>query len=148
MKTKFTFTIQPLLYNTPDLKGPITQVFFAKQYMEEEGAFYYNRLARLTFEKQNVHLTLPGAMPLIETLIFGEQQRNHSTLHLCIRGERTYCKVATGYFPKRIAVTHKEYEDALLMGKLTKKEIQELFAYIWDHPESIKPIDPPHSGFL
>lgn len=148
MKTKFVFTIQPLLYDTPDLKGPIIQVFFAKQFMEEGGEFYYNRLARVTFEKPNINKSLPGAVPLIETLLMGEQKWDHSTLHLCIRGTGCYLKVATGYFPKRITTTHKEYGDALLLDKLTNKEIEGLFAYIWDHPESIKPVDPPHSGLL
>ncbi|GAB3427980.1 hypothetical protein [Niabella aquatica] len=138
--------MQPLLYNTEDLKGPLTQVFFARQFAEYEGAFYYNRLARVSFERPGVNKSIPGGIPLIETLLLGEKQSEHSTLHLCIRAAHSCCKVATGYHPSRTVVLHPEYRTALLLDYLSDKEIEQVFAYIWDHPEWIEPVDPPHSG--
>lgn len=146
MKKKFSFSVQPLLYNTEDLKGPIPQVFFARQFAEHEGAFYYNRLARVSFERPGINKAIPGAVPLIETLLLGEQQSEHSTLHLCIRAAHSCCKVATGYYPKRTIVIHTEYRHALLLDQLSDKEIEQVYTYIWNHPESIMPVDPPRSG--
>lgn len=139
MKTKFHFTIQNLLYNTEDLRGPIPQVLFAQRFAEYEGAFGYNRLARVVFENEATHKALPGAVPLEETLLLGKEGFDYSTLHLCIRGKNTCCRVATGYFPKRVMVVQDDYRDAILLHKLTDREIQQIFTRVWDHPEDLQP---------
>ncbi|MBN8857069.1 MAG: hypothetical protein J0H29_01700 [Sphingobacteriales bacterium] len=143
MKTKFHFTIQNLLYNAEYLKGPIAQVLFAKRFIEYEGAFIWNRLARVVFENEATHKALPGAVPLEETLLLGTEGFDYSTLHLCIRGKSTCCRVATGYFPKRVAIMHDDYKQAILLHKLTDNQIHKVFTYVWDHPETIQPSDKP-----
>lgn len=143
MKTKLQFRIQNLLYNTADSKGPIVQVLFARQFTEYEGAFSFNRLARVTFENAAINKALPEAMPLEEILLLGEEGFNHSTLHLCIRGKNTVCRIATGYYPNRVAVVHDDYRQAILLDKLTDNQIHEVFTYVWDHPETIQPFNNP-----
>lgn len=145
MNTKLKFKIQNLLYNTVDLKGPLVQVLFAKKFTDYEGAFSFNRLARVSFENTAINKALPGAVPLEETLLLGEEGYSYSTLHLCIRGKNIVCRVATGYFPKRAVVIHDGYREAILLHKLTDAEIHEVFIRVWDHPEIIQPFKSPFS---
>jgi len=51
--------------------------------------------------------------------------------------------VATGYFPKRVAIMHDDYKQAILLHKLTDNQIHKVFTYVWDHPETIQPSDKP-----
>jgi hypothetical protein len=147
MKTKSFFSIQSLLYNTDDLKGPLTQVLFARKFADYIGMDRVNQLARVQFENADFHKAFPGIETLKETLLIGESRINLITQHLCIRGDKSGCHVATGCFPSRTIVIHDEYRNAILPVKLSDRQIKEIFVYVWSNPELLLPIAAPFTEF-
>lgn len=139
MKSKLSLNIESLLYGIENPKGAINQVLFAKRLAEHEGMRFFNRLARLTFTDPAINKALAGAVPLDETLLVGYEGWNDAELHLCIRSGQSACRIATGYFPNREISIHDEYRHAIILRKLSDKEIQQVFAYIWDNLELIQP---------
>ncbi|MDX3913919.1 MAG: hypothetical protein QHC79_10320 [Pseudosphingobacterium sp.] len=139
MKNKVSFSIETLLFGIENPKGAIEQVLFAKTMAEHEGMPYCNRLAKLTFTDPTVNKALPGAVPLDETLILGYEGWSDNTLHLCIRSGRSACKIATGSFPNREIDIYDDYRQAIMLRKLSDKDIKEIFNYVWDNMEVIQP---------
>lgn len=139
MKNKISFSIETLLFGIENPKGAIQHVFFAKMMAENEGMPYCNRLAKLTFTDPAINKALPGAVPLDETLILGYEGLNDSILHLCIRSGRSACKIATGSFSNREINIYDDYRHAIILHKLSDKDIKEMFNYVWDNMELIQP---------
>lgn len=139
MKNKISFSIETLLFGIENPKGAIEQVLFATKMAEHEGMPYCNRLAKLTFTDPTVNKALPGAVPLDETLILGYEGWSDTTLHLCIRSGRSACKIATGSFPNREINIYDDYRHAIILRKLSDKDIKEIFNYVWDNMEVIQP---------
>ncbi|WP_026769744.1 hypothetical protein [Asinibacterium sp. OR53] len=139
MKNKISYSIETLLFGIENPKGAIEQVLFANKMAEHEGMPHCNRLAKLTFTDLTVNRALPGAVPLDETLILGYEGWSDSTLHLCIRSGRSACKIATGSFPNREIEIYDDYRHAILLRKLSDKDIKEIFNHVWDNMELIQP---------
>jgi len=139
MKNRLSFSIESLLYGIENPKGPIQQVLFAKKVAEHEGIFSFNRLARLTFTDPAINKPLPGGASLDETLLIGYEGWSDAILHLCVRGGQSTLKIATGELPGKRVTIHSQYRDAILQGKLSDKEIKEIFSYVWKNLEEIQP---------
>ena len=140
MKDRFLFNIESLLYGIESPKGAIEQVIFAKKVAEHEGLQFSNRLARVTFDNPAINKEMPGAVPLDETLLLGYEGWNDTVLHLCIRSGRSVCKIATGYSSNREVTIHDEYRHAIILRKLTDRQIREFFNHVWNNLQCIQPI--------
>lgn len=139
MKNEFLFDIESLLFGLENPKGAIEQVLFAKRLAEHEGMNSFNRLALITFSDPKINKAVIGAVPLDETLLVGFEGWNDAELHLCIRAGKSTCKIATGHFPSREITIHGDYRQAIIMRKLSDKEINQVFARIWENFELIQP---------
>lgn len=140
MKNGIFFSIESLLHGIENPQGPIVQVLFAKKVAEHEGIFSFNRLARLTFTDPAINKAFPGGAVLDETLLVGYEGWNDAILHLFIRGGQSTLKIATGEMPGKKVTIHRQYRDAILLGKLSDKQIKEIFSYVWKNLEVIQPI--------
>ncbi|MDV4043687.1 hypothetical protein CMT37_12770 [Elizabethkingia anophelis] len=138
MKNKISFSIEPLLFDTENPKGAIELVLFANKMAEHENMPYCNRLVKLIFTDPKINKA-PGAVPLDETLIIGYEDWNHCALHLCVKSGRSTCKIATGNFPDREINIYDDYRRAIILCKLSDKDIKEIFNYMWDNMNMIKP---------
>lgn len=139
MKTTLKFTIESLLLGIENPKGNIEQVLFAKKMAEKEGMPDCNRLAKLSFEDGTVNKALAGTVPFDETLILGYEGWSDSIFHLCIRSGITAIRIATGSFPSGEIVMHDDYRNAILLNKLTEKQVKEVFDFIWENMDLIQP---------
>ena len=139
MKKEFSFNVESLLHGIENPKGDITLVLFAKKMAEHEGINFFNRLASITFSNTQINRAFPGAVPLDETLLLGHEGYSDAVLHLCIRSGQSACKIATGYYPKRKISFYDDYRNAIMLRKLSAKEITEIFNYVWDNLEVIQP---------
>lgn len=139
MKTKVKFSVDSLLFGIENPKGNIEQVLFAMKMAEYEGIENCNRLAKLSFEDDNVNKALSGAVAMDETLILGHEGWGDSTLHLCIRSGRSAVRIATGNFPGREIVMYDDYKNAILLNKLSDKQIEEIFVELWNNMDLIQP---------
>lgn len=139
MKTTFEFSVESLLFGIENPKGNIEQVLFAKKMAEHEGIPNCNRLAKLSFGDDSVNMAVAGAVPLDETLVLGYEGWSESVFHLCIRSGRTAIRVATGSFPNREIVMYDDYSNAILLNKLSVKQVKEVFDFIWNNMDLIQP---------
>jgi sugar diacid utilization regulator len=139
MKTTLQFSIESLLFGIENPKGNIEQVLFAIKMAEHEGMPKCNRLARLTFNDTKVNQPVAGAVSLDETLILGYEGWNDSVLHLCIRSGRSAVRIASGSFPSREIVMYEEYREAILLNKISDKQIEEFFKELWNNMDLIQP---------
>lgn len=98
-----------------------------------------NRLARLTFDDHTVNKAMAGAVPLDETLVLGYEGWNDSIFHLCIRSGRSAVRIATGSFSGRELVIYEDYKEAILLNKLSEKQIEEIFNELWNNTDLIQP---------
>lgn len=143
MKNKFLFRIESLLHGIEDPKGPIEQVLFAQKVGKHEGLETCNLLALITFENHSINKAIPGANPKDETLFIGLEEMDKTVLHLCIRAGKSVCKIATGKksrTSKTKVIIHQEYGDTIFLAKLSDDEINQLFAFAWENPDTIMPI--------
>lgn len=139
MKSALKFEIESLLFGIENPKGNIEQVLFARKMAEFEGMPNCNRLAKLTFNDNTLNKALAGAVALDETLVLGYEGWNDSLLHLCIKSGRSAIRIATGSFPGREIVMYEEYREALLLNKLSEKQVEEIFNELWTHMNLIRP---------
>lgn len=139
MKTKMKFSVDSLLFGIENPKGNIEQVLFARKMAEYEGIENCNRLAKLSFEDDTVNKAFSGAVAMDETLILGHEGWRDSTLHLCIRSGRSAVRIATGHFPSQEIVMFEDYREAILLHKLSEKEIEEVFNELWNNMDMIQP---------
>ncbi|MCT1526078.1 hypothetical protein ACS126_03550 [Sphingobacterium lactis] len=139
MKKKFTFEIESLLTGIEMPRGPIDQMLFANRFAEHMGWFRFSYLARVTFAEPTINTTFPGGNPLDETLLIANYTPEGIELHLCVRGGRSCLRVAAAYLPKKEVIVCREYTREILLRKLNDKEIEEIFAYVWDNMEVIYP---------
>ncbi|MCX8530869.1 hypothetical protein [Chryseobacterium luquanense] len=137
MKTTLQFSIESLLFGIENSKGSIEQVLFAGKMAECEGMPNCNRLGKLTFNDFTVNQAWAGAVSLDETLILGYDGWNDSVLHVCIRSVRSAVRIATGSFPGREIVMYEEYREAILLNKLSDKQIEEVFKELWNNMDLI-----------
>lgn len=139
MKTTLQFSIESLLFGIENPKGNIEQVLFARKMAECERMPNCNRLARLTFNDFTVNQPVAGAVSPDETLVLGFEGWNDSVLHMCIRSGRSAVRIATGSFPSREIVMYEEYREAILLNKLSDKQIEEIFQELWNNMDLIQP---------
>lgn len=139
MNSAMKFEIESLLFGMENPKGNIEQVLFASKMAEFEGMPNCNRLAKLIFKDNTVNQALAGAVALDETLFLGYEGWNESVLHLCIRSGRSAVRIATGSFPSRKIVMCEDYNEAILLNKLSEKQIEEIFNVLWTHMDLIQP---------
>ena len=139
MKTNTFFTIRSLIKGIEYPQAPIQQGLFAEDFAAQHG-FKFNRLAMLTMEIHSIHHPLAGAPSLYETLIIGQESLTDCTLHICIRGQYSYLTVASALKSTGVITVSEEYNEAILMKKLSIKQIEEIFQYIWNNRDSIDPI--------
>lgn len=139
MNSQMTFEIESLLFGIENPKGNIGQVLFAKKMAEYEGMPNCNRLAQLIFNDHTVNQALAGAVDTDETLVLGYEGWNDSLLHLCVRSGRTAVRMATGSFPSREIVMYEDYREAILLNKLSEKQIEEIFNELWNNMDLIQP---------
>ncbi|MFP3592963.1 hypothetical protein [Chryseobacterium sp. SIMBA_038] len=144
MKTKVKFSVESLLFGIENPKGNIEQIMFARKMAEYEGIEKCNRLAKLSFEDDTVNKAFSGAVAMDETLILGHEGWDDSTLHLCTGSGRSVVRIATGSFPSREIIMYDDYRNAILLNKLSEKQIEEIFSELWNHMDLIQP----KSGFL
>ncbi|MFZ4860922.1 hypothetical protein ACL9RF_01920 [Sphingobacterium sp. Mn56C] len=137
MKDTFSFKIESQLHGIENPKGSIEQVLLAQNIAKHEGLGFFNRIALVTFGDATTNKEMHGAVPTNETLLFACEDWNNTLLYLCIRSEKSVCKIATGSFQK--ITIHKEYRHTILLNKLSDKEIAEIFKYVWDNLEIIQP---------
>ncbi len=147
MKRKFSFSIESLLYNTEELKGPLVQVMFAKKIAEHFGAFNFDTLARVNFGNPDTHKAFPTLEKLEETLLTGQFRHRTGDLHLCIRGTRSACLVASGYLSNRKVTIYNDYRNIIIPVKLSDSEIKQIFTHVRDNPDELLPIGPPFPDF-
>ncbi|WP_367209120.1 hypothetical protein [Sphingobacterium sp. R2] len=140
MKTKLSFTITSLLYGFDNPKGSIENVLFAKKVAKHEGFEFFNRIANVAFDDCTINKAMPGSMPLYETILLAYEFGGDITLHLCIKGEKSTCRIATGSFKDKSVNIHNEYNHAMLLNKLSDIEINKIFNHVWDNIEIIQPI--------
>lgn len=139
MENKFKFGIESLLVGMENPRGPIDQMLFANRFAEHEGWIAFSYLARVTFAEPTINKAFPGGVPLDETLLIANYNREGLEIHLCVRGGRSCLKVASAYLPKKEIIMHSEYRHEILPRKLSKKEIEAIFNYVWDNIETIYP---------
>lgn len=139
MKTTMEFEIESLLFGIENPKGNIEQVMFARKMAEFEGMPNCNRLARLIFTDDRVNKEIMGAVSLDETLVLGYEGWNNSVLHLCIRSGKTAVRIATASFPSQEIVIYEDYREAILLNKLSKRQIEEIFNDLWNNMDLIQP---------
>ena len=139
MKKKFSFTIETLLFGIENPKGAIEQVLFAKKVARHEGIECVNRFARLTFSDPTLNKTLPGGVSLDETLLIGHEGWDDAIVHLCIKSGQSNLKVASGDLLNKDVTIHDEYRNAILLRKLSDREIKEVFNYLWSNLDEIRP---------
>jgi hypothetical protein len=139
MKSTMKFEIESLLFGIENPKGKIEQVLFASKMAEYEGMPDCNRLARLTFDDITVNKAFAGAVTMDETLVLGYEGWNDSMLHLCIRSGISAVRIATGSFPSREIVMYDDYKEAILLNKLSEKQIEEIFNELWNNMDLIQP---------
>ncbi|KQT29560.1 hypothetical protein ASG22_19745 [Chryseobacterium sp. Leaf405] len=139
MKGTIKFEIESLLFGIENPKGKIEQVLFARKMAEYEGMPNCNRLAQLIFNDRTVNKALAGAVPLDETLVLGYEGWNDSILHLSIRSGRNAVRIATGRFPGLDIEMYKDYKEAILLNKLSEKQIEEIFNELWNNMDLIQP---------
>lgn len=139
MKTTLKFRIDSLLFGFENPKGNIEQVLFSKKMADKEGITNFNRLAKLSFADETVNKALAGAASLDETLVLGYEGWSNSIFHLCIRSGRTGIRMATGSFPNREIIIYDEYRNAILLNKLTEKQIKDTFNFLWNNMDLIQP---------
>ena len=139
MKTTLKFTFDSLLFGFENPKGNIEQVLFAKKLAEKEGMPNCNRLAKLIFNNDTLNKALAAAVSLDETLVLGYEGWNNSLLHLCIRSGRSAVRIAKGSFPSREIVMYEDYRQAILLNKLSEKQIEEIFYELWRNMDLIQP---------
>jgi len=133
------FSIESLLFGIENPKGNVRQVLFARKMAECEGMPNCNRLARLTFNDFTVKQPVAGAISLEDTLILGYEGWNDSVLHLCIRSGRSAVRIATGSFISLEIVMYEEYMEAILLNKLSEREIEAVFNELCNNMDLIKP---------
>lgn len=139
MKTKVKFSVDSLLFGIENPKGNIEQIMFARKMAEYEGIENCNRLAKLSFEDDTVNKALSGAVAMDETLILGNEGWSDSTLHLCIRSGKSSVRIATGNFLGREIIMYDDYRNAILLNKLSEKQIKEIFIEVWNDMDLIQP---------
>lgn len=136
MENKFKFEIESLLVGIENRRGPIEQVLFAMRYAQNEGWEARVDIARVTFADPSINKEYPGGTRLDETLLIAYELKDIE-LHLCVRSGKSCLKVATGYFPTKEMVVHKQYRHEILHRKLTDKQIEEIFNYAWGHYDDV-----------
>ncbi len=139
IKTKVKFSVESLLFGIENPRGNIEQVLFAMKMAEYEGIENCNRLAKLSFGDDTVNKAFSGAVAMDETLILGHEGWSDSTLHLCIRSGRSAVRIATGHFPSQEIVMFEDYREAILLHKLSEKEIEEVFNELWNNMDMLQP---------
>lgn len=139
MKKKFSFKIETLLFGIENPKGAIEQVLFAKKVATHEGIAFFNRLACLTFTDPTINKAFSGGVPMDETLLIGYEGWSDAILHLCIKSGQSILKVATGCLLSQEVTIHSEYRNAILLCKLSDKEIKEIFTHVWSNLDEIRP---------
>jgi len=139
MKTKVKFSVESLLFGIENPRGSIEQIMFARKMAGYEGIENCNRLAKLSFEDDTVNKALSGAVAMDETLILGHEGWSDSRLHICIRSGRSAVRIATGSFPSREIIMYDDYRNAILLNKLSEKQIKEIFSEVWTHMDLIQP---------
>lgn len=139
MKSTMKFEIESLLFGIENPKGNVEQVMFARKMAAYEGMPNCNRLARLIFNDHTLNEAMAGAASMDETLVLGYEGWNDSMLHLCIRSGRSAVRIATGRFPSREIVMYEDYKEAILLNKISEKEIEEIFNELWNNMELIQP---------
>lgn len=139
MKTKVKFTVDSLLFGIENPRGNIEQILFARKVAEYEGIENCNRLAKLNFEDDTVNIAFSGAVAMDETLILGHDGWSDSRVHICIRSGRSAVRIATGNFPSREIIMYDDYRNAILLNKLSDKQIEEIFIELWNNMDLIQP---------
>lgn len=130
METTFEFSVESLLFGIENPKGNIEEVLFARKMAEYEGIPNCNRLARLSFADESVNKVVAGAVSLDETLVLGYEGWSESVFHLCIQSGRTAIRVARGSFRSGEIVMYEDYNNAILVYKLSEEQIKEFFDFI------------------
>lgn len=143
MRNKLTFTIETLLHGIENVRGPIEQVNFARNFADYQKIPRLNQLVRIKFRDGAGHRSFPGAVPLEDTLIIGCDSYVERTHYICVMAENSGLYVAKGHYPDRRIKIQKDYRDALILDKLSDEDIQEIFNYIWDHPDEMQPSSTP-----
>lgn len=139
MKTKVKFSVDSWLFGIENPKGNIEQILFARKMAEYEGIENCNRLAKLNFEDDNINKAFLGAVAMDETLVLGYEGWSDSSLHLCIRSGRSAVRIATGSFPSREIIMYDDYRNAILLNKLSEKQIEAVFNELWNNMDLIQP---------
>ncbi|MGE9310844.1 hypothetical protein ACLOAU_04340 [Niabella sp. CJ426] len=139
MKTNTFFAIRSLIKGIEYPQAPIQQGLFAEDFAEQHG-FKFNRLAMLTIEIHSIHQPLAGAPSLYETLIIGQESLTDCLLHICIRGQYSYLTVASAIKSTGVITVSEDYNEAILMKKLSTRQIEEIFEYIWNNMTCIEPL--------
>ena len=136
MENQTFFNIESLVYGIEYPKSPIVQGLFAEKVAKQEKIRDMNCLARITFHDALINRALPGGVPLEETLLLGREGYD-SHLHICARAGQSTLRIATGYFPKGKIVVHEEYRHAIILRKLSEREVREILTYVRDNPEVV-----------
>lgn len=133
------FTVDSLLFGIENPRGKTEQIMFARKMAEYEGIENCNRLAQLSFEDSSINRAFSGAVAMGETLILGYEGWSDSRLHICIRSGRSAVRIATGSFPNQEIIIYDDYKNAILLNKLSDKQIEEIFIALWNNMDLIQP---------
>jgi hypothetical protein len=130
------FSIQNLLSENKEgaITGPMLPTLFAKEMAQQIG-FKYNRIARVWFQDNEIHQIHEGdGLTGHDTLIIGCQYRNDLWLSLWVDVGIGGTAVAMACKSDREVIIAPVYEKATFARKLTRDEMQEIFAFIFENP--------------
>ncbi|HVI44577.1 MAG TPA: hypothetical protein VM802_06895 [Chitinophaga sp.] len=139
-QSKFQFTIQSLLYLQANgrITGPMSPVLFAQE-MANHLQFEYNRLVRIRFDDEKIFQVYEGDEEKYLTghdiLVIGEIYSNDTWLTMFVDTGVSGIPVAMAFASERPVCPSGPYSRADFARKLSTEELQEIFDYIFDHPE-------------
>ena len=135
------FQIQNLLtIKENQLTGPMSPLLFAKEMTSILG-FKFNRLARLHLEDKQVFQIFEHGEGLTghDILIIARQFKTDLWVSLWVDTGTGGIAVCSGYQTDRKIQLTPIYEKLHFAHKLTAEELKEIFNYVFDNPEVLKP---------
>jgi hypothetical protein len=136
---KFTYSIQSLLSEKGGhVSGPMSPTLFAKE-MAQQSGFKYNRLARVWFADERINQCYEdGGLTGHDTLLIGNAYNNDLLLTLWVDSGVGGTPVAMAYRSDNGEVIMTEvYAGQRYAKKLTKKQVEEIFADVFADPTQI-----------
>ncbi|WP_431609246.1 hypothetical protein [Chryseobacterium sp. 'Rf worker isolate 10'] len=115
----------------------MSPLLFAKE-MAKQNQVKFNRLVRVSFDDETIHQRPEdGGYTGHDTLIIAAQYLNDLYLSMWVDEGVYGIPVAMTFQSDRELIITSAYKEAQFARKLSVKEIQEIFNYIFDNPSAL-----------